>query len=271
MFVVAESKKDARQKAADARAAQQAADKRRERTIRIVGALVVVIVVVGIIGGAIFFSKNNSNTANNGGTPTPDAAAASPNGVNTTDYFVTANASAPAGVPTVKIFEDFQCPFCKKLEETAGAALIEQAKQGKINLQWQPGIFMDANLKNTGSLTATNAWGCAIDAGKTSDFHQGVFREQASEETVGAPGFTQQQMLDLGKTVGISGDAYSTFESCVKSSKYNSWAANSNAQFDKAGVTTTPTIYVNGKVLSGNNLNIFDPTSLLPAIQQAAK
>ncbi len=267
---MAESKKDARQKAAEARAAQQAADKRRERTIRIVGGLVVLIVVVGIIGGAIFFSKNNTS-ANNGGTPTPDAAGASPNGVNTTDYYVSANANAPAGVPTVKIYEDFQCPYCKKLEESSGAALIEEAKQGKINLQWQPGIFMDANLKNTGSLTATNAWGCAIDAGKTAEFHQAVFREQAAEETVGAPGFTQQQMLDLGKTVGIGGDSYTTFESCVKANKYNTWAANSNAQFERAGVSSTPTIYVNGKELPSKSLNIYDPKVLLPAIQQAAK
>ena len=174
---MADSKKDARQKAAEARAAQQAADKRRERTVRIVGGLVVLIVIVAIIGGAIFFSKKDGS--NNGGTPTPDAGGATPNGVSTSDYYVTAAANTPAGVPTVKIYEDFQCPYCKKLEETAGPALVEQAKAGKLNLQWQPGIFMDANLKNTGSLTATNAWGCAIDAGKTTEFHQGVFQQCA--------------------------------------------------------------------------------------------
>ena len=149
--------------------------------------------------------------------------------------------------------------------------LLSMYKAGKLNLQWQPGIFMDANLKNTGSLTATNAWGCAIDAGKTTEFHQGVFQQQAPEETVGAPGFTQQQMLDLGKTVGITGDAYSTFESCVKANTYNTWAANSNAQFEKAGVTSTPSIFVNGKELPTKGLNINDPTALIKAIEQAAK
>lgn len=264
---MAESKKDARQKAAEARAAQQAAEKRRERTVRIVGAVVVIAVVVAIIGGAIFFSKKD---ANNGGA-TPDASGATPTGVSTSDYAVTAVPNTPAGVPTVKVYEDFQCPYCKKLEESSGPAMIEQAKAGKINLQWQPGIFMDKNLQNTGSLTATNAWGCAIDANKTIDFHQGVFKLQAPEENVGQPGYTQQQMLDLGKTVGITGDAYTTFESCVTSNKYNTWAANSNAQFDKAGVSSTPSIFVNGKELPNKNLNIYDPAVLLPAIEQAAK
>ncbi|MGB3676372.1 MAG: thioredoxin domain-containing protein [Candidatus Nanopelagicales bacterium] len=264
-----ESKKDARQKAAEARAAQQAAERRRERMIRIIGGLVVVIVVVGIIGGAYMFSKNN--TSANGGTPTPDDGGATPTGVSTSEYYVTAVANTPAGIPTVKIYEDFQCPFCKRLEETSGRALIAEAQAGKINLQWQPGIFMDKNLQNSGSLTATNAWGCAIDAGKTLEFHEGIFAEQPAEETVGSPGFTNQQMLALGTKVGITGEAYTTFESCVNSAKYNTWAANSNAQFDAAGVSSTPSIFVNGKELPNKNINIYDPAVLLPAIEQAAK
>lgn len=267
---MAESNKDARAKAAEARAAQQAADRRRERIIRIVGGLAVVIIVVGIIGGAFIFSKKDGASSNNS-TPTPDEGAATPTGVSTSEFYVSPVADSPAGIPTVKVYEDFQCPFCKKLEETSGVALIEQAKLGKINLQWQPGIFMDKNLQNSGSLTATNGWGCAIDAGKTTEFHQGVFKEQSAEETVGSPGYTNQQMLTLGQTVGITGDAYTTFESCVNSGKYNTWAANSNAQFDKAGVSSTPSIFVNGKELPSKNVNIYDPAVLLPAIEQAAK
>lgn len=264
---MAESNKDARQKAAEARAAQQAAEKRRERMIRIIGGLVVLVVVVGIIGGAILTSKNKETASD---TPTPNSDSATPNGVNTTDYYVSAVPNTTAGVPTVMIYEDFQCPYCKRLESTSGVALVAEAQQGKINLQWQPGIFMDGNLQNTGSLTATNAWGCAIDAGKTVEFHEGIFREQSAQETVGAPGFTNTQMLALGQQVGITGDAYSTFESCVNSGKYNGWAANSNAQFAKANVTSTPSIFVNGQPLP-KDVNIFDSAALLSAIQAAAK
>lgn len=257
--------KDRRQKAADARAAALAAEKRRERTIRIIGAIVVVVVVVGIIGGAIYASSKGSNDS-----ASPDANAATPTGVNTSQYFYPVNA-AKSGVPTVRVYEDFQCPYCKKLEESSGLALIAEAKQGKLNLEWQPGIFMDANLKNQGSLTATSAWGCAINAGKGVEFHEGVFKEQSPEETVGAPGFTQQQMLDLGKTVGITGTAYDTFQSCVTANTYNGWAANSNEQFAANGVSSTPSIFVNGKELPTKNINIYDPKVLIPAVYAAAK
>ena len=184
---------------------------------------------------------------------------------------MTAVANTPAGVPTVKVHEDFQCPTARSLEESSGPAMIEQAKGFcKINLQWQPGIFMDKNLQNTGSLTATNAWGARSMPTRRSTSTRVSLSFRHPKRMWVSPA-TQQQMLDLGKTVGITGDAYTTFESCVTSNKYNTWAANSNAQFDKAGVSSTPSIFVNGKELPNKNLNIYDPAVLLPAIEQAAK
>jgi len=264
---MAEGKKDARQKAAEARATSLAKEKRRERSIRIIGGLVVLIVVVGIIGGAILFSGGSSSND----TAQPDENAALPQGISASDFRYVVNSDAAADVPTVLIYEDFQCPFCKKLEETSGVALLAEARQGKIKLQFQPGIFMDANLQNTGSQTSTASWGCAIDAGKGVEFHEGVFAEQPAQETVGSPGFTKQQMIALGQSVGITGDATAPFEKCVNDGQYNGWAANSNAQFEVSGVSTTPSIYVNGTALDTTNLDIFDPTVLIPAIEQAAK
>ena len=252
---MADSKKDARAKAAEARAEAQAKEKRRERMVRLVGALVVVIVVGGIIGGAFYMSKQNSSSV------TPDDNAAVPQSVSTSEYYYSPKTTA--NVPTVRIYEDFQCPFCKKLEETSGKVLVAQSNAGKLNIEWQPGIFMDANLKNNGSLTATSAWGCAIDAGKGVPFHEGVFGLQPAQEQVGQPGYTQNQMLTLGKAVGITGDAYNTFESCVNGNTYNGWAANSNAQFAANGVSTTPSIFVNGKELPNKNEDIYNPEALL--------
>ncbi len=261
-----EGKKDARQKAAEARAAALAKEKRRERSIRIIGGLVVLLVVGVIIGGAIIVSGGNSSE-----TATPDDNAAVPAGVSTTDYRYTVNPGVAGDVPTVLIYEDFQCPFCKKLEDSSGVALLEQANQGKIKLQYQPGIFLDANLRNVGSQTATASWGCAIDAGKGVEFHEAVFAAQPAEETVGAPGFTKDQMIALGEGVGITGEAFTTFEACVNDGKYNSWAANSNAQFEVAGVSSTPSIFVNGTEINSQQVDIYDPAALLAAIEQAAK
>ncbi|NQU37754.1 MAG: thioredoxin domain-containing protein [Actinobacteria bacterium] len=263
---MAEGTKDARQRAAEARAAALAKEKRRERSIRIIGGLVVLVVVGVIIGGSILVSGGGSSD-----TATPDENAALPTGISSSDFRYVVNPDVSGDVPTVLIYEDFQCPFCKKFEETSGVALLEQAREGKLKLQFQPGIFLDANLQNTGSQTATASWGCAIDAGKGIEFHEGVFAAQPAEETVGAPGFTKEQMIALGQSVGITGDATAPFEKCVNDGQYNGWAANSNAQFEISGVSTTPSIYVNGSALNTQGLDIFDPAVLIPAIEAAAK
>lgn len=262
---MADNKKSAREKAAAARAEALAKEKRRDRMVKIIIAVVVVVVVGGIIGGAIVVSRNTAAQNN----PDPSADAKLPTGVNSEKYFYQVNQNPPAGAPAVTVYEDFQCPHCKSFEEASGQQLIDAAKAGTINLQWQPGIFMDANLQNSGSQTATAAWGCAIDAGKATEFHQGVFAEQPAQEVPGNPGFTVQQMLTLGSSVGITGDAYNTFESCVNAKTYYGWVANSNAQFEKDNVSSTPTIMVNGKPLDSKTVNFNDPAALLKAIEAA--
>lgn len=44
------------------------------------------------------------------------------------------------------------------------------------------------------------ALGCAVDAGKTAEYHSGVFAMQPSKE---GDGFTDQQLLDLGKKLAL--------------------------------------------------------------------
>lgn len=258
-----------RKKAAAARAEQLAKEERRDRILRLTIGSVVVLVVFGIVGGAWAVSKGQQS-ANE--PPKPDANAALPNGVDPATYGYVVNSAVPnTGVPQVQVWEDFQCPACKSFEDSGSAdALDAAAEAGEIDLQIRPTTFLDNNLpqsKNSSAL-ATNAWGCAINAGKPLEYQNGVYDIQPANE---GTGFTEQQLLDLGKTVGITGDAYTTFESCVKSKQFAGWVANSQEQFVSGEVKGTPAIYVNGKELE-NKVGLYgDPVQLLAAINAAAK
>jgi len=259
-----------KQLAAQARAESEAAERRRERTIRIIGGVVVLLIVGGLLAVG-FFAGRDDGTASNGTTaPTPDANAALPTGVSTDTYGVpygTGWASADeAKLPTLEIWEDFQCPACAQVEAAGGDGIKALADEGKVKLLFRPATFLDnslaadnqANGNPNSSARATSAWGCAVDAGKTGEYHSGVFDIQPADEGVG---YSDQELIDLGSTVGIAGDDLTTFTTCVQEGTYLSWAANSNQAFGESGAGGTPTAYLNGVELSGADLADVDSLS----------
>jgi protein-disulfide isomerase len=256
------SGKTPKQLAAEARAASEAAERRRERTIRIVGSIAVLLVVGGLIAIGFFAGRGGGDSAAATG-PTPDANAPLPTGVSSTDYGVPYGAgwtsADEAKLPTLEIWEDFQCPACAQVEAAAGAGIQKLADDGKVKLMYRPAIFLDAglakdNLANgnpDSSARATSAFGCAVDAGKTGEYHSGLFSIQPADEGVG---YSDQQLIDLGATVGLSGEDLTTFTTCVQEGRYLSWAANSQEKFNEAGVSGTPTAFLNGVELNSSQL-----------------
>jgi len=246
-----EPNQSAREKAKAARLAAEAAHKRRENTVKIVGAGVVVIIVAAIIVGATVFSNRKPSATE------VDPSAALPPGVNSSTYAYQVTKDPAANVPTVQIWEDFQCPACKQFEGSLMPTVEAAATAGTINLQLRPTTFLDEHFpesKDT-SARATSAWGCAIDAGKALEYHTAVFAAQPAQEGAGT---TQDQLIQIGQTAGITGGALDKFKSCVNASTYLGWAANSASEFEKAGVKGTPAIYVNGKELSLTGINTPD-------------
>jgi protein-disulfide isomerase len=244
-----ESAKSTREKAAQARAAAEAAERRRERTIRLIGAAGVLVVVVGIVVAAVIIRGNSS------GGNVIDAAAPRPAGAFAAESpyaFGVPIGSAPESAPALTIWEDFQCPACGQLEELNGAGIQALAEEGTVRLIWRPTTFLDGNLRNDASARATAAWGCAIDQGKTVEYHDWVFANQPADE---GTGWTADQLKQFGADVGIQGDAYATFTKCIDDGTYLQWAKNSTAIFDKDGVQGTPAAFLKGAPVSNSVLS----------------
>jgi protein-disulfide isomerase len=252
-----------KQLAEQARAESEAAERRRERTIRIVGGIVVLLVVGGLLAVGFFAGRDTGTTGSASTAPTPDPSAALPAGVSADTYGVPYGTgwTSPdeAKLPTLEIWEDFQCPACKQVEAASGAQIQALADAGKVKLLYRPATFLDASLaadnvangNPNSSARATSAWGCAVDAGKTGEYHTAVFDIQPADEGVG---FSDQQLIDLGTTVGIADADLATYTKCVQDGTYLSWSANSNKAFSDAGVGGTPTAYLNGVELNGSDL-----------------
>lgn len=241
---MAQGSKSRRERAAQARASAHGGQARRERTVRIVGAVVVVAVVGGIIGIALWASEN-APAAPGLVSADADPGAALPKGVlPSTDELAygVVYGSAPAGAPTLELWEDFQCPACGALEAVNGAGIARLAEQGVYRLVWRPTTFIDSKAGNDASLRAVAAWGCAIDAGRIREYHDVVYQNQPPE----GEGYTQEQLIAFGTDAGVPEDQRETFAQCVESGTYLVWAANSTQEFYDNQVTATPTGKLNG-------------------------
>lgn len=262
--------KAARDAAAAARAQAKAEQKKRERKVQLIGGVAVVAIV-----GALIAIGVNSASKNAGGI---NSSAAKPKGVSSDTYGLQVgngwNSISASSIPKLQLWEDFQCPACKNMEDSSGSTIAALAEAGKIRLEYRPTIFLDANLmsENTSSgnpnssLTATMALGCAADADKAMEFHKTIFANQPKNE---GDGYSIADLTQFAQLSGLSDSQLATFSDCLSSKKYEGWVKNSYAKFNSDGITSTPTGILNGKAL--DNTVLYDPKKLTKAIADATK
>ena len=252
-----------KQQAEQARAEAEASERRRERMIRIVGGLAVLLVVGGLLAVGFFAGQDKDSGTSVTAPPTADPDAASPKGVSSDTYGVkygTGWTSADeAKLPTLEMWEDFQCPACKALEEAAGADIMALADAGKVKLLYRPTTFLDNSLASANqaagnpnsSARATSAWGCAVDAGRTGPYHSTIFANQPSQE---GDGYSDQQLIEFGTAAGVPEAETDAFTKCVQDGTYLAWSANSYQAFLEAGISGTPSANLNGVEISNSDL-----------------
>ena len=260
------SAKAAREAAARARKAAEADLRSRDRKIRIIGGIVVALIMAGLLAIPLLQGKAKG--------PETDISAALPTSVSSETYGVRYGSAWSAAdaesIPLAQIWEDFQCPACASFEATSGQTITALADEGKIRLEFRPTIFLDQNLKalNTAagnpnsSALATMAFGCAADAGKAAEFHSLVFQSQPGNE---GTGFSVSDLTNIAMVAGVAD--VDAFKQCVSSKKYEGWVNNSYDAFSKEGVSATPTVFLNGKELSGDVIR--NVAALTAAIEEA--
>jgi protein-disulfide isomerase len=190
----------------------------------------VVVLVAGIMIVPTFLSKNK---------PVSQAIPAAVSADN--GYAIEFNADL-TGVPVVDIYEDFQCPICQQFEALNGKYINSLVNDKKATVRFHSLSFLGAE-----SVRAANGAACANDEGKFLDYHLGMYANLPKTENSGE--WTNDRIISIAAASGIKS---STFESCVNDSKYEGWVAKVAEAGSKAGVNSTPTVFVNGKEIDRN-------------------
>jgi len=226
----------------NALSAHMAAEKRRQRTLW--GSLITValLLVAGLIGYGIYTSQRADTLR-------------FPKGISATDNSAISTGTGPV---TVDIYADFLCPRCREFEQANRTALNGLAGQNKITLAFHPVSILDYNSTTKYSSRAAAAAGCAADQGKFDAYATALYDNQPEE---GGAGLSNGKLIDIGKSLGLG----SNFADCIAGRDYRGWAQHVGDVAASRGVSSTPTIMINGKLYDGERT----PAKLTAAITAA--
>jgi protein-disulfide isomerase len=141
-------------------------------------------------------------------------------------------ASAPV---TIVEFSDFQCPYCQRASPTLRR--IKETYGDKVRLVWKDFPLTQIHPE---AFRAAEAAHCAGEQGKFWVFHDRLFADQSALGLDALKRHATQISLDVAK-----------FDQCLASSKYADRVRNGVAEGTALGVSSTPTVYINGRMLAG--------------------
>jgi protein-disulfide isomerase len=227
-------------------AALRAAQAKQERTRRLLTIVGVAVAMLVIVGGAIWVGVAKQSSEN----------ASLEKGVSAVSGKYGVVIGPDSAAHHVVIYEDFLCPFCGQLEKGTHVQLAALADAGKVQVEYRPFDL----LSRLGDYSARSAGAFSIvldTSGPTvaKKFHDLLYAHQPSEE---GPYLSD---ADLVKYAVEAGAKESAVKGPIESGAGLAWAAAATKEALAAGLTGTPTVLVDGKLLADTS-----PSGLLDAV-----
>ncbi|MFH1474919.1 MAG: thioredoxin domain-containing protein [Chloroflexota bacterium] len=218
-----------------------------------VGAVAVGIMIVVLASGML----GGSNGGSSGNVlvpirPTP------PELIDPTNSRALGPADAPV---TIEVWSDFQCPACGLFARTVEPDLVEEfVRAGTVRLVYRDLAFIDGGSPDGESQQSAAAARCAGDQGRFWQYHDYLFENQ-KDENKGA--FRRERLDQIATAVSLDMAAY---RSCMDDGDAPEQATKAEtAQGTAAGVSSTPTLAINGVVQKAGALPIADLRALIAA------
>ena len=143
----------------------------------------------------------------------------------------------PANAPvTIVEFADFECPYCGGLYPTL--KLVEKNYPEKVRLVFRQFPLVNMHPR---AQKAAEASLCANDQQRFWEFYDSLYANQAQLEVSAL----KQRAVTLKMNAA-------TFNPCLDSGRQAEAVRKDQDDARKAGVSSTPTMFINGRLLSGN-------------------
>ena len=143
----------------------------------------------------------------------------------------------------VEVYEDFQCPVCKRWGEDVFPGLVRnELTSGTASLTYRGYAFIGPD-----SFVAARAAWAAERQGKFWDMCATLYANQGLHENAGA--FTTDRVVAMADLLGLD---HARFVADLGSAEAKAAVDGSSAAAVAAGVTGTPTVAVNGTLVDGS-------------------
>ncbi len=210
-------------------------DRERKRRISIVA--VIVLVLGGLVAGGFLLTGGRSGTTEKSGAPLKARASG---------QTLVVGDNPDAGVKVV-VYEDFLCPYCREFESASRGLLRTGVAEGKVLVEYRPFQL----LPDPYSAAALTAWGAVLQKGTPAEalaFHDLLYDNQPYEAAADKPGV--ERFAEWAAEAGVKDQQVLDALGAPDPTFVD--AAGATAK--EAGVKGTPTVVVNGEVLSGSSI-----------------
>ncbi|MFZ2681613.1 MAG: DsbA family protein [Patescibacteria group bacterium] len=136
---------------------------------------------------------------------------------------------------TIVEFADFGCPFSEQESYVIEAIARQYPEDVRV-------VYRDFPLTDIhpGADLAAEASECANEQGKFWEYHDVLYRNSGN--------FTEDALVDFATQLNLN---TGSFRTCLQSGKYTDEVAQDLADGVAAGVTGTPTFFLNGEKIDG--------------------
>lgn len=162
----------------------------------------------------------------------------------------------PNAPVVIDVYSDFQCPACKNFSEQIEPEVTDTyVSTGQVYYIYRHFPFLDDRSPRNESDQAANASMCAADENRFWDYHDILFANWDGENQ-GA--FNDKRLVAFAESLGLNMDA---FNSCFNANLHKEVIDEDNDTGRSIGVTGTPSVFVNGRILTPGFIPSFSQIS----------
>lgn len=173
-----------------------------KRTAVIAG---VVVAVLAVVIGGVLWTNASKNATEGENIPAREESSTFADIPERRDgaVVVLGEDDAPA---SIDVYADFLCPVCATFEQQYGEQIKQEVGEGRLQVrQHMLPMLVEASDPPGYSMLSANAALLAADDGRFLEFHDSLFANQPEE---GKRGYDADQLIQLGRDLGIEGDAF---------------------------------------------------------------